>query len=50
MVNFINEFLSVLGTYVRFLFSLEITSGVSMGSVFLVATILFLIVDSLWVR
>lgn len=50
MVDFINQMLDVLQSYVKFLFSLEFLSGISIGSVFLVASLLYVLTVTLWHR
>lgn len=50
MIDFLNEYLSVVGKYVAFLFSLQFLPGVSIGSFLLVASILYAIVILLWPR
>lgn len=50
MLQFINDMLDVLGSYVVFLFSLEFLPGISIGSVFVVASLMFVIIETLWVR
>lgn len=50
MVEYLNQFFDVIKLYVQFLFSLQILPAVSIGSIFLVATFLWIIVTTLWVR
>lgn len=50
MVEYLNDVLTVLAKYVSFLFSLELTTGVSVGSILLVATLLWIITINFWVR
>lgn len=50
MIDFLNQMFSVLGDYVKFIFNLEFVPGVSIGSVFLVATLLSIIVTNFWPR
>lgn len=49
-VDFINDFMDVLQSYVNFLFSLVIIPGVSVGSILLVSLILWIITVVLWPR
>lgn len=50
MVEYLNQFFDVLSLYIKFLFSLQFLPSVSVGSIFLVATFLWIIVTTLWVR
>lgn len=50
MIEYLNSMTKVLSQYVEFLFSLEIAPYVSIGSVFLVATLLWVITTNFWVR
>lgn len=49
-VDYLNAVFTILKNYVTFLFNLEIISGVSIGSIFLVATLLAVIATHFWVR
>lgn len=50
MIDFLNQIFSVLGDYVKFIFSLQFVPGVTIGSIFLVATLLAIITKNLWPR
>lgn len=50
MLAYFNEFFSVVKQYVVFIFSLEFLPGVSIGSVYLLATFLWIITTTLWHR
>lgn len=49
MINYLNEFFGVLKLYVNWLFTLFLTDGVSLGSIFLVASI-FWVISIIWPR
>lgn len=50
MVSYLNDFFFVLSDYVTFLFKLQISPGVSIGSIFLLGSLFFVIVTALWAR
>lgn len=50
LVDYLNQVFTVLSHYVSFLFNLIISPGVSIGSIFLVGSLLFVIVTNLWPR
>lgn len=50
MLDYLNDVFSVLSAFVSFIFSLEFLPGVSIGSVFLVASLLYAISVTLWPR
>lgn len=50
MLSYITEFFSVIGLFVKWIFTLQIVNGVSIGSILLVALLLWIIVDTFWVR
>lgn len=50
MVDYLNTFFDVLKMYVNFLFSLQVLPSVSIGSIFLVGTFLWIIVTTIWIR
>ena len=50
MLNYLNQFLDVISRYVSFLFNLQIVQGVSIGSIFLVASFFWIITTVLWHR
>lgn len=49
MVDYLNTFYSVIKLYVNWLFTLYITNGVSLGSILLVATLLW-VISLFWPR
>lgn len=50
LVDYLNQFFQVIKLYVKMLFSLMISPGVSIGSIFLVASLLFVIAVNFWPR
>lgn len=50
MVSYLNDFFFVLSNYAIFLFKLEIAPGVSIGSIFLLSSLFFVVVTALWAR
>lgn len=50
MVDYLNSVFDVIKLYVRFLFGLNVVQGVSIGSIFLVASLLWAITVAFWVR
>lgn len=50
MLDFLNQMFSVLGDYVKFIFKLQFVPGVTIGSIFLVATLLTIVVKNFWPR
>ena len=50
LTDYLNGVFTILGNYVAFLFNLQIMPGVSIGSILLVATLLFVIVANFWMR
>lgn len=49
-VDYLNQVFLVIKAFVSMLFSLTVTPGVSIGSIFLVSSLLFVIVVNLWPR
>lgn len=50
MIDYINQVMDVLQLYVNFLFTLYVVPGVSIGSIFLLSTLLWIIVANFWPR
>lgn len=50
MLDYLNEIFDVLQGYVTFIFSLYIVPGVSIGSIFMVSSLLIIIVKLFWAR
>lgn len=50
MVDLVNSLFSVIRQYVAWLFKAYIAPGVSIGSVFLLCLLFYVIVDVFWVR
>lgn len=50
LIDFLNQIFQVLSGYVKMLFQMEVTTGVSMGSILLVGGLLFIIVTNFWPR
>lgn len=50
MVDYLNQFLDVIQQYVNFIFSLYVAPSVSLGSIFLLSTLLWIIVANFWPR
>lgn len=50
MLAYLNQVFDVISAYVTFLFGLYVMPGVSIGSIFLVGTLLWIITTTLWMR
>lgn len=50
MLDYLTSFFHVIQGYISFLFSLQFLPGVSIGSVFLVSLVLYVIVKLFWPR
>lgn len=50
LVEYLNQVFQVIKLYVSFLFSLTVSPGVSIGSIFLVGSLLFILAVNLWPR
>lgn len=49
-VDYLNIVFQVIKSYISMLFSLVVSPGVTIGSIFLVASLLFVIVVNVWPR
>lgn len=50
MIDYLNQFWQILGLYVKWIFTLQFAPGVSIGSILLVGSLLFVITVTLWFR